>query len=238
MTNSGHVGDMGWVSNRGRWDINALRLWNRLVGLENSRITKKIFKWDMKEHNVTNKSNFCARVKQILCDIGDKESYRRARRVDLDTIKSKIIDREKSRWAEDVVKFPKLDLLTKIKSSFGVESYLKINMDRYDKSLLSQFRYGILPIELETGRYKAIARENRICTLCNTGVEDQIHFALKCPTYNEIRNDFNNTCLERVTDWINMSDTEKIACLFDDHPRMFGKYIRKIFLHRKNLIFN
>ncbi len=26
----GHVGDMGWTSNRGRWKINILRLWNRL----------------------------------------------------------------------------------------------------------------------------------------------------------------------------------------------------------------
>ncbi len=30
----GHVGDMGWDSSRSRWKINMLRLWNRLVGME------------------------------------------------------------------------------------------------------------------------------------------------------------------------------------------------------------
>ncbi len=135
------------------------------------------------------------------------------------------------------MKFSKLDLLAKIKTCFGVESYLKVNMDRYDQSLLSQFRYGILPLELETGRYKNIVRENRICTLCNTGLEDQIHFAFKCPLYDDIRNDFFITCIERINNWADLNDTEKIARLFNDYPRMFGKYIRKIFVHRKSILF-
>ncbi len=74
--NYGHGGDMGWLNNRGRWDLNTLRLWNRLVSLDDNRVTKKVFKWDMKEHSESNKSNFCARVKQILSELGDKESYR------------------------------------------------------------------------------------------------------------------------------------------------------------------
>ncbi len=40
----GHVGDIGWISNRGRWKINMLRLWNRLVTMDDSRITKKLEK--------------------------------------------------------------------------------------------------------------------------------------------------------------------------------------------------
>ncbi len=203
-----------------------------------NRITKKIFNWDRMEHNANNKSNFSAHAKQIICDMGKKESYRKVEQIDLDMAKTTALERDKSRWSEEVVKFSKLDLLTKMKTCFGVESYLKVNMDRYDKSLLSQFRYGILPLELETGRYKNIARENRICTLCNTGIEDQIHFALKCPIYNDIRNEFFNLCNERINDWVNLNDTEKIARLFYEHPRMFGKYIRKIFVHRKSILFN
>ena len=51
----GYIGDMGWISNRGRWKLNTLRLWNRLVTLDDSRLTKKIFKWDINEHSITNK---------------------------------------------------------------------------------------------------------------------------------------------------------------------------------------
>ncbi len=35
----GHMGDMGWVSNRGRWKLNILRLWNRLVLMSDDRLT-------------------------------------------------------------------------------------------------------------------------------------------------------------------------------------------------------
>ncbi len=234
----GHVGDMGWCNNRGRWDLNALRLWNRLVCLDDHRITKKIFNWDIKEHNESNKANFCAHVKQILCEMGKKESYRRTEQVDLISAKAKIIEHQKSRWSEEVAKLSKLDLLTKIKNTFGVESFLKINIDRYDRSLLSQFRDGILPLEIETGRYKGLPREERICSLCNTGIEDQIHFALKCPVYNNFRNEFNITCIERIPNWATLNDTQKIVTLFNDHSRLFGKYVKKIFVHRKSLLFN
>ncbi len=148
----GHTGDIGWVSNRGRWKLNTLRLWNRLITLDESRLTKKIFIWDMKEHNESNKSNFCAQAKQILCDLGQKDSYCKLSPFDIDLGRKCILEREASHWAENV-NFPKLDLLAKIKSKFGTESYLQVDLDRYDKSLLSQYRYGILPLEIETGRY-------------------------------------------------------------------------------------
>ncbi len=164
----GYTGDMGWLSNRGRWKLNMLRYWNRLVTLDDTRLTKKIFRWDMNEHNISNKTNFSAQVKQVLCDVNMKDSYSRLEPVDIDIGEKHILTGEELKWSTDVTKFSKLDLLAEIKHSFGSEKYLEIDLDRYDKSLLSQFRYGILPIEVETGRYKNLERKDRICTLCNT----------------------------------------------------------------------
>ena len=138
-----------------------------------------------------------------------------------------------------MAKYPKLDLLVNIKHNFGTEKYLEMDLDRYDKSLLSQFRYGILPIEIETGRYRGLDRKDRLCTLCNEGVvEDQIHFALKCPTYDQIRTEFVNACRVRIVGWDILTDTGKISLLYDRQPRLFGKYIKDIFLHRKSLLYN
>ena len=234
----GHMGDMGWESNRNRWKIHSLRLWNRLVDMDNSRITKKIFNWDLNEHKGSNKSNFCAQVKQVMSEIGIKESYQRVEQVDLDLAKQQISDGSKQKWSKDIDNYAKLDLLKQIKPHFGTENYLKINIDRYDKSLLSQFRYGILPIELETGRYKGLDRAERLCTLCNSGqIEDQLHFAFHCPVYQDIRHDFVNACKGKGMNWENLTDINKVANLFEHHPRLFGKYITKIFVHRKSLLF-
>ncbi len=234
----GHVGDMGWVSNRGRWKINILRLWNRLVLLDDSRLTKKIFKWDLLEHQSHNKTNFCAQAKQVLCELDKKEIYQKTDPIDLNWVKQKTLEKEKDQWSNDVTKFSKLDLLVKIKPAFGTENYLTIDIDRYDKSLLSQYRYGILPLELETGRYKGVERENRLCTLCSEGVvEDQIHFAFKCPSYNHFRREFFDICNDRIGGWDNMSDLDRTAVLFENQPRLFGKFVKKCFLHRKSLLF-
>ncbi len=37
---------------------------------------------------------------------------------------------------------------------FPLARYLQLNIDKYEKSLLSQVRYGILPLRVETGRLR------------------------------------------------------------------------------------
>ncbi len=192
----------------------------------------------MLEHHSHNKTNFCAQAKQVLCELGKKDIYQKTDPIDLNWAKQNILNIEKTQWAIDVKKFSKLDLLAKIKPDFGTENYLKVDMDRYDKSLLSQYRYGILPLEIETGRYKGLDRVHRLCTVCNDDVvEDQIHFAFHCSAYNHLRVGFNNTCNDRIDQWNNMSDFDRIATLFENQPRLFGKFIKKCFLHRKSLLF-
>ncbi len=52
------------------------------------------------EHSTSNKSNFSADAKQIICDLGKKESYSKLEPIDLSMAMAKILKREKSRWAE------------------------------------------------------------------------------------------------------------------------------------------
>ncbi len=173
-----------------------------------------------------------------MCDIKQKDSYRKLEPVDVNSGEKQILSGEEFNWSNDVLKFSKLDLLADVKNSFGTEKYLEMDLDRYDKSLLSQFRYGILPIAVETGRYKGLDRNERICTLCDAEeVENQIHFALKCSTYTQFRNDFVNTCRDRIVGWDILTDIGKISALFCHQPRLFGKYIKKIFLYRKSLLY-
>ncbi len=95
-----------------------------------------------------------------------------------------------------------------------------------------------MPIEVETGRYKNLDRKDRICTLCNSGeIENQIHFALYCPVYDHLRSDFVNICRDRIVGWDILTDIGKVSSLFNHEPRLFGKYIRRSFLHRKSILY-
>ncbi len=234
----GHVGDMGWVSNRGRWEINILRLWNRLIGIDNDRILKKIFMWDKEQHSLSNKSNFSAHVKQLLIKIGKRESYFRSEPIDIESTRTVIANREQAQWVDDVKSKPKLDFLAGIKSSYGVEPYVKMNIPRYERSLLAQLRYGVLQIRLETGRYQNESRANRVCRICNGGVlEDQQHFVLECPAYSIRRGIFIAKVKEKIVDWDTLNSNEKFIQMFKEQPRILARFVKDIFVYRKSLIY-
>ena len=68
------------------------------------------------------------------------------------------------------------------------ESYVSMNLSSIERSYLAQLRLGILPIEIETGRYKSVFIDNRKCKLCNLNlVEDEKHILFTCTLYNDIR---------------------------------------------------
>ena len=58
------------------------------------------------------------------------------------------------------------------------------------RSVVAKLMCGTSNLEIERGRHKKIPRENRICILCqNMEVEDdEVHFILKCPFYDDLRN--------------------------------------------------
>ncbi len=82
-----------------------------------------------------------------------------------------IADQEKTRWLDNMKGKPKLDFLACIKSEYGDEPYIKMNISRYERSLLSQLRYRILQIQLETRRYQNENRANRLCKICNSVID-------------------------------------------------------------------
>ena len=74
------------------------------------------------------------------------------------------------------------------KYSKECEEYLSYNLKKYHRSLFAQFRSGILPLNIETGRFRGLDLCDRICPVCDVEVEDEVHFLCKCPKYTEYRN--------------------------------------------------
>ena len=73
------------------------------------------------------------------------------------------------------------------KEKFVYESYL--NWGNFSqRRLITKFRISCHNLEIETGRYKNIPADQRICKLCNQNVEDEIHFLLECNSLSQARN--------------------------------------------------
>ena len=82
----------------------------------------------------------------------------------------------------------KLEYYSRYKNTFNYETYLD-TLDRDPLRIsLSQFRLCSHKLEIEFGRFSNIARELRLCKLCNMrDVETEYHFLLICPTFSHLR---------------------------------------------------
>ena len=81
------------------------------------------------------------------------DCFNEKRIVNLENARSRMTAYYGQLWRETVESSPKLRTYKLFKQSFGAEKYLLLNCDKYERSVLAQFRCGILPIRVETGRY-------------------------------------------------------------------------------------
>ena len=87
-------------------------------------------------------------------------------------------------WSVDVNNKPKLRTYILFKSDLNLEDYVKYHMHKRHRSLFAQFRVGILPFYIETGRYDNTPLATRICKLCDYDtLEDEFHFLMQCSRY-------------------------------------------------------
>ena len=177
-------GDTGWLTDKYRRYHAILRFWNRLIGMPNDRVTKKIFNWDFEN----DRNGWCGDVKTILSLLDMSDVYQNQQPCDLNLALSKLESMCQLQWKQTLDLKPKLRTYQTFKEDYATEEYLNIFLTRYQRSLLAQFRVGVLPLRVETGRfntlidpaarnYRHLRLHERICQLCNMGsIEDEYHF--------------------------------------------------------------
>ena len=67
-------------------------------------------------------------------------------------------------------------------------SYLDSVNDFYIRKILATFRCSYHILEIEIGRQGNTTVNERICKICNTAIENEIHFLASCPLYKPLRN--------------------------------------------------
>ena len=126
------------------------------------------------------------------------------------------------------------------KSDLAVEDYLFYKVPKLHRSLLAQFRAGILPLNIEVGRYRNTPLEERLCTLCEENVvEDEIHFLCSCSMYCEARNVLFTHASARCDGFPDLDIIDKFVFLMGNMQKQVMSFIvqatykRRVMLYRE-----
>jgi len=109
----------------------------------------------------------------------------------------------------------KLIFLKQTKQIHNFESYLRIN-NFENRRAITQLRTSSHKLEIETGRWNKIPRNQRICKNCILNkIEDENHLLFECQMYTTERNELYNTIKSKIK--IDLSHSET-------HEKKFKRY--------------
>ena len=126
------------------------------------------------------------------------------------------------------------------KAEYKCENYVSMNLSRSIRSYIAQIRCGVLPLHIETGRYRNLKVEERLCKVCDLKtVENELHFVFDCPTYSQLRLVYYNWIIKIYPDFLSLSQTEKLKVMLTDKRviQKSGLFIQNCFLTRTSKLF-
>ncbi|XP_077980235.1 uncharacterized protein LOC144435518 [Glandiceps talaboti] len=168
-----------------------IKFWLNLLEMPAHRIPRQAYLMLCNLDNM-GRNTWATSVKKILYsfgfgfawiaqEVGDKQLF-------LSTFELRVKDVLKQQWKENLGLKPKLRTYIHFKNLLQSEKYLYLNCNRQAIRALACLRLSVLPLEIENGRRRNIPPTERFCKICNTNmVEDEYHFLVICPLYNNLR---------------------------------------------------
>jgi hypothetical protein len=232
----GIAGEAGWTLPFYRRCVNMIKLWNKLLALDETRLPKIVLLWDLEKSN----NNFSANITSIAEMLQLPEFVITKTECPISIAKELLVKIMSEAWLNQIQYKPKLRTYITFKDTFSSEGYLEKCIPKYRRALFTKLRLGVLPLEIETGRYHDKPLEERICKTCKDGIEDEIHFLCKCITYNNFREDLYTIVKEQKPEFDSLNNVEKFKFLLSnfDIIKPVTIYIQKSWQYRNQLMFN
>ena len=209
-------------------------LWNRLISMDDNRLTKCVFNFD---YTATGKT-WCSDLKHLLHQVNMQQSFENKQITNLEHVKNLFNDKHQQEWNEKLHTVSKLRTCVTFKSNYETETYLKLNICKAEISHLAQFRCAVLPLKIETGRFFGLNVEDRLCQVCDqNAVENEIHFLLHCTLYDDLRRTMIVKSERRDIRLRTLTETEKLTLILKHDEKQCAKFIFNTMHRRKSVLY-
>ena len=111
---------------------------------------------------------------------------------------------------------------------------VRANLSRRQRSLVTKIKCGVLPLIVETGRFKNIAREKRLCQICTLKkIETEFHFLFECPKLAEERENMNAE-FDYIEGFSDMDEATKMKTILEaNNVIRFSRHLEVMFEARR-----
>ena len=233
--NVGINGEIGWVTRNICRKVDMIKFWNRLQRTDGSRLLKKVFNWDKR----LCKKNWSSEIRAICDDLDILDNFNDNLCINPSFAKNRLFNLYEEQWKREVDVIPKLRFYNIFKTNYATDYYIKHISNRSVRSVLAQFRLGVLPLSIETGRYQDIPIEYRYCLYCSQDcIESEIHFMLFCDRYNLLRYKLFNDVRKKCNLFDYLEPEIKVRVLMsEEFVKFTAKFIHDAFILRKDLTY-
>lgn len=168
-----------------------IKYWIRLIRMNDNRYPRQCYMM-LKRLDDADRVTWVTKVRNLLCrygfgyvwhnqDIGNEKQF-------MCMFKQRLRDNLIQEWYTDINNSSKAKYYRNFYDTFAVQFYIKLNLPTHLLRVLAKLRCSAHELNVEKGRHTGIPYHQRICTLCETNqVEDELHFVLQCPFYNDLR---------------------------------------------------
>ena len=191
-TNMATLGELGEFPLQMKGMTALLSFWHRISQMPDDTLVKQAYNFSLESDSF--QSEWIASVKFLLENLNMGRYFRNPSVVDKNQFVTECKDKLKKKIVEqwdtymlNVGDGSKLRFYKTFKNSFSRESYLDLVSDFQLRKVITKFRCSDHPLDIEKGRHRKLKVEERICKVCQTDVETELHFLQNCPAYVNIR---------------------------------------------------
>ncbi len=143
------------------------------------------------------------------------------------------------RWLLEAYSKSKLRAYIQLYDRETARDIVSANSSRPIRSIVTKLKIGVLPLHLETGRWKDTPLEYRSCRTCDDNLlESELHFLMQCDALIDERSDMYRELYSR-TDFEIRGDeiTQMKDLLAKPVLKITGKHLLTMFERRREILY-
>ena len=177
--------------------IRIIKYWLNLHSTKNENCILRTLNLYLREEAVKNPtiSTWSSKIKHLLKLSGFPDVWLFPESVNINKIiplfQCRLRDLYIAEWKQGIELSSSLYIYKEIKQTFEISPYLFILNNKKLRNAIAKLRLSSNQLNIEIGRHRNIVRADRKCIICNLNdIEDEYHFTLICPIYNDLRKDY------------------------------------------------